>query len=127
MVLLANTEQTSTFQLASTGPNDTSVVQIPLDEKPGTPIEGELRLNDGNVSEGYDQVQFNGSVDGTTTHQNESYTAVQASWEDDPYQYGDEDRFYDDILPSDPLNSPELLAALGGGIVVVGLSARRLL
>ncbi|KTG10379.1 hypothetical protein AUR64_12485 [Haloprofundus marisrubri] len=127
MVLLASTEETSTYQLASTGPNDTSTVQIPLDEAPGTRVQGELRLNDGNVSEGYDQVQFNGSADESTTHQNESYTVVQASWDEEPYHYGEDDGPLGGALPADPLESPVSLAALAGGILVIGAVTRRLI
>ncbi len=125
MVLLASTEETSTYQLASTGPNDTSTIQIPVDEAPGTRVKGELRLNDGNVSEGYDQVQFNGSADGPTTHRNESYTVVQASWDEDPYHYGEEDNLLHGTLPADPLESPAGLAALAGGVLAAGLATRR--
>jgi len=67
---------------------------VPLSEDPSDHVQGEVRLYHGSVANDSgirDQVYFEGSLDGETEFEKESFEPITPPYEENAYEYGNED------------------------------------
>jgi len=131
--IYVHTNQTQGERVPTFVPQETDArtVYVPLEDDPFEPIQGEVRLYRGTVKNDSgirDQIYFEGTLDGDTDIENESFEPITPPYEDDAYEFddgekepeSDERSLGDRILPATAM----AVLVVVGATILLGLLFR---